>query len=196
MQSLLSKRVCECVASIWRNCGERDTQSSATSETSLNPFVDSNDFQISTSLGPRQSFYFHFIFGTNLLLFTANVALFFDILGHDIGSDNLLLKGFDIVGLTAQFGSQFCAILSCFIFSKVAYAISSKCLEMKKIFARVNEAGMNMTEWGTFLDGLVNSNEHYLTDNDRAEIAESGTPHLTTLKKTRYLVCEKSEKLN
>ena len=31
------------------------------------------------------------------------------------------------------------------------------------------------------LDDLVR--EHYLTDGDRAEIAESGTPHLTTLKK-------------
>ena len=180
-----SKRVCECVASIWRNCGERDAQSSATSETSLNPFVDSNNFQISTFLGPRQSFYFHFIFGTNLLLFTANVALFFDILGHDIGSDNLLLKGFDIVGLTAQFGSQFCAILSCFIFSKVAYAISSRCLKMKEIFACVNrDAYANRSSWDTFLNYLnYLVNQHYLTDNDVAEIAESGTPHLTTLKK-------------
>ena len=179
-----SKNVCECVASIWRNCGEREARSSATRESSLNPFVDSNDYEISTSLGPRQSFYFHLIFWANLILFTANVVVFFIILKDDIGSKDILMKVLDIVGLAAQFGSQFCAILSCFIFSKVAYAISRKCLEMKKVFSWVNRrAGINSISWNLFLDCLVNSNEHYLTDDDRAEIAESGTPHLTTLKK-------------
>ena len=177
------KNVCECVASIWRNCGERGAQSSAVGETPLNPFVDSNDSEISTSLGPRQYFYFHLIFWTNLL-FTAKVVVFFTILKDDIGSKDFSMTVLDIAGFAAQFGSQFCAILSCFIFSKVAYAISSKCLEMKKVFSWVNRrAGINHISWNLFLDRLVNSNEHYLTNNDRAEIAESGTPHLTTLKK-------------
>ena len=53
---------------------------------------------------------------------------------------------------------------------------------MKKTFAWVNRrAGANIISWDTFLNYLVN--QHYLTDNDVAEIAESGTPHLTTLKK-------------
>ena len=175
------KSVCECVASIWRKCGEREARSSAVGETPLNPFVDSNESVISTSLGPRQSFYFHLIFWANLLLFAANVGVLITILIDQIGSKNRLLQGFDIAGLVAQLGSRFCAILSCFIFSKVVYAVSSRCLEMKNIFARVNE--VNMTEWNTFLNSLVNSNQHYLTNGDIAEIAESGTRRLTTLRK-------------
>ena len=112
--------------------------------------------------------------------------MFFTILKDDIGSKDLSMTVLDIARFAAQFGSQFCAILSCFIFSKVAYAISRKCLEMKKVFSWVNRrAGINNISWNLFLDRLVNSNEHYLTNDDRAEIAESGTPHLTTLKKTR-----------
>ena len=55
---------------------------------------------------------------------------------------------------------------------------------MKQVFSWVNRrAGINNISWNLFLDCVVNSNEHYLTNDDRAEIAESGTPHLTTLKK-------------
>ena len=176
-----SRSVCECVAWIWRKCGEGEARSSAVGETPLNPFVDSNKSVTSTSLEPRQSFYFHFIFWANLTLFFASVGVFITIVRDSIGSKNHLLYGLDIAGLVTQFGSQFCAILSCFIFSKVVYAVSSRCSEMKNIFARVNE--VNMTEWNTFLDGLVNSNQHYLTRIDIDRIAESGTPRLTTLKK-------------
>ena len=98
----------------------------------------------------------HFIFWTNLLLFTANIAVFFKILRHDIGSENFWLKMFDIAGLTAQFGSQFCAILSCFIFSKIPYAISSKCLDM----TWVNEAGVNGTHFWMAWWTLVSTTSH------------------------------------
>ena len=70
------KRVCNCVASIWKRCGEREAQSSAIRETPLNHFVDSNEFKISTLLGPRQSFYFHLIFWANIILFAAGVVVF------------------------------------------------------------------------------------------------------------------------
>ena len=138
-----------------------------------------NENNTSTSLGPRQSFYFHLIFIANLGVFFASVGVFIKILVDRISSKNPVLEGLDIAGLVTQFGSQFCAILSCFIFSKVVYAVSSKCLKMEKIFARVND----MTEWNTFLNDLVNCNEHYLIDYDRGKILESDTRHLTTLKK-------------
>ena len=177
-----SEMVCNRVASIWKRCGESEAQSSAIRETPLNPFVDSNEFKISTLLGPRQSFYFHLIFWANIILFAASVVVFFKIVANRIYSKNPLLHGLDIAGLATQFGSQFCAILSCFIFSKVVYAVSSRCLKMKEIFAWVNrDAYANRLSWDTFLNYLVN--QHYLTDNDVAKIAESGTPHLTTLKK-------------
>ena len=105
------KRVCNCVASIWKRCGEREAQSSAIRETPINPFVDSNEFKISTLLGPRQSFYFHLIFWANIILFAASLVVFFKILAGRIDSKNPLLYGLDIAGLVTQFGSQFCAIL-------------------------------------------------------------------------------------
>ena len=173
-----SEMVCNRVADIWRKFGEKEARSSAIGEMPLNPFVDSsNENNTSTSLGPRQFFYFHLIFIANLALFLASVGVYTKILVDRIGSKNPVLEGVDIAGVVTQFGSQFCAILSCFIFSKVVYAVSSKCLKMKKIFARVND----MTEWNTFLNDLVN--EHYLTNDDKGEIVESGTRHLTTLKK-------------
>ena len=172
-----SERVCECVADIWRRLGEKEAQSSAIREMPLNPFVDSDENSTSTSLGPRQFFYFHLIFIANLAVFFASVGVFIKILVDRTSSKNPVLEGVDIAGLVTQFGSQFCAILSCFIFSKVVYAVSSKCLKMEKIFARVND----MTEWNAFLNDL--GNDHYLTDDDKGEIVESGTRHLTTLKK-------------
>ena len=66
---------CKHLEKLWR----KRSSVCAVGETPLNPFVDSNDSEISTSLGPRQSFYFHLIFWTSLILFTANVVVFFTI---------------------------------------------------------------------------------------------------------------------
>ena len=174
-----SRHICDCVANIWKKCGQEDAQSSANNEELLNPFIDSNESPYSTSLQPRQSFYFHLIFWMNLLIFAAGVVVFFIILADRIDSKDNLLKIFDITGLTAQFGSQFCAIMSCFIFSKVAYAVSSRYLQMEKSFDKVNqEAGV--AQWNVFLTEL--ETDHYIKPTDRRTIAESDTPHLTTLK--------------
>lgn len=174
-----SRQLCDCVANIWRRCGQEDAKSSAKDEELLNPFVDSNGSPHSTSLQPRQSFYFHLFLWMNLLIFTAGVLVFAFMLADLIGSKNNLLKILDIIGLTAQFASQFCAILSCFIFSKVAYAVSSRCLWMEELFKRVNqEAGV--AQWNIFLTEL--ETDHYIKPTDRRTIAESDTRHLTTLK--------------
>ena len=75
-----------------------------------------NESEISTCLGPRQFFYF-IIFWASLTLLFATVGVFIIIVIDCISSKNLLLQGLDIAGLATQFGSQFCTILSCFIFS-------------------------------------------------------------------------------
>ena len=177
-----SRKLCDCIANIWRKCGEQDAQSSANNEELLNPFVDSNQSPHSTSLRPRQSFYFHLIFWVNLFIFVAGVVVFFIILADRIGSKDHRLEIVDIAGLIAQFGSQFCAILSCFIFSKMAYAVSSRCLGMERLFSRVNQmVGVpRCRRWNEFLAELERN--HYIKDQDRQVIAGSDTPHLTTLK--------------
>ena len=75
--STCSRQLCDCVANIWKKCGQEDAQSSANNEELLNPFIDSNESPYSTSLQPRQSFYFHLIFWMNLLIFAAGVVVFF-----------------------------------------------------------------------------------------------------------------------
>ena len=117
----------------------------------INPFfdeeytVDENDLTNpniklrSALITPEQSGYFQFIFWLNFLIYTAGVVLFFTLSAGRIISDGSALEVIDIVGLVAQFFSQFCAILSCFIFSKVAYAVSNRCLDLTKcIFPMVN----------------------------------------------------------
>jgi hypothetical protein len=47
----------------------------------------------------------------------------------------------DASGLTFQFASQFCAILSCFIFSKVAYSVRTTCTQkLPELFSEVEHA--------------------------------------------------------
>ena len=111
-------------------------------------------------------------------MFISCTVVFFIILADEIGSNTPWMEGIDIAGLAAQFGSQFCAILSCFIFSKVAYAVSTICDDMGKKFARVNRRADDES-WDMLLNELRNA--HYIPDDN--EIAQSRTPHLTTLKK-------------
>ena len=164
---------CDGVKNICGWFGEHNSR-----EEPLNPFIDSKELPISTLLKRKQSFCFHVIFWANLAVFISCTVVFFIILADEIGSNTPWMEGIDIAGLAAQFGSQFCAILSCFIFSKVAYAVSTICDDMGKKLARVNRRADDES-WDMLLNELRNA--HYIPDDN--EIAQSRTPHLTTLKK-------------
>lgn len=48
-------------------------------------------------------------------------------------------ESIDAMGLTFQFVSQLCAILSCFIFSKVAYSVGTACVDqLPELFKQVD----------------------------------------------------------
>ena len=123
----------------------------------LSPFKDSDEngqhyIVKATHLSTRQTLYFHVIFWFNLVMYISNVAVFYCILGTEIASHGKnYLRVIDIVGLTAQFGSQFCAILSCFIFSKVAYAVSNECIAMSDKF-KTADVRIGSNEWNTLRD--------------------------------------------
>ena len=90
----------------------------------LSPFSD--EF----SLKKKQSSYFFIIFLVNIFVYLGSVVVFFTIFGQLIDrSDSAFHKSVDSLGLVSQFISWFCAILSCFIFSKVAYSVANICID-------------------------------------------------------------------
>ena len=113
----------------------------------LNPFPQTTHMPTDrryykrTVLKNRQTFYFAFIFILNVLLFAANVSVLYYILhnedripehmkyhlSHKNYTEQVLI---DYIGFATLFSSQYCAIMSCFIFSKVAYAVTIECGEM------------------------------------------------------------------
>ena len=99
----------------------------------LNPFYDDEIKGLdrkfkSTPLKSRQSCYYYFVFYFNIILFSSSVVIFFWLFRARLDySDKSVKHYIDIIGLTCQFYSWFCATLSCFIFSKVAYAIVNIC---------------------------------------------------------------------
>lgn len=131
-------RACEHYASLWKWCGEKYSSSSASTGNLLSPFIDGEENDKATHLRPRQTFYFYAIFWFNFMMFIGSAVVFGLYLSAEIVSHNYGLRDLDFVGLAAQFAPQFCAILSCFIFSKVAYAISNKCIAMKDTFKTAN----------------------------------------------------------
>jgi hypothetical protein len=89
----------------------------------VDPFTlnQKNDF---TVLSGEQIFYFYLILFLNLIVFVGSLVLFYTLFHMRYNkSDDQLDLFYDIGGLTSQFYSWLCAIVSCFIFSRVAYAV-------------------------------------------------------------------------
>ena len=151
----LCDKVCQYHADLWKWCGEKDFKSSASTGDILSPFKDldgdGEHIVKATHLRARQTFYFHVIFWFNLVMYISSIVVFYIILNTEIASHGYVLRDIDITGLTAQFGSQFCAILSCFIFSKVAYAVSNKCIAMSDEF-KTADVRIGSNEWNNLRD--------------------------------------------
>ncbi len=95
---------------------------------------------LSSLVTPKQCVYFQSIFVLNFSVYLVNVALLIVILHRQIASLNITLEAIDLLGLIAQLVSQFSALMSCFIFSKVAYAVSNHCLDFTRcIFPHITE---------------------------------------------------------
>ena len=110
----------------------------------LQPFDDSavnSNISKSTLLKPIQSFYFSMIYLLNLSLYFGSLFIFIFIIINRVTTDDMTNKSIDISGLLFQFSSQFCAIQSCFIFSKVAYAVSNRCDDVLGKFVKTDVSG-------------------------------------------------------
>ena len=114
----------------------------------LNPFPQTADhpdeqnvYYKGVVFQSKEKLYFYLILSFNLLLFVANIGVLSLIvhmayhiphildhpLSHNIERSYVTQTVIDYVGYVALFGSQYCAIISCFIFSKVAYGVTMKC---------------------------------------------------------------------
>ena len=165
LRKLVVKPFKKGVEAIWNYCGENPKPLSA--GVLLSPFKDSNE-NTATTLSPKQSFYFMTIFIMNILLYGGNVVLLFVIYHKTIvKSQNIIDKKqqqMDVFGLAFQFASQLCAIISCFVFSKVAYRVKSICTQnLPELFERVDKA-TNIS--GANENIIFLKEKEYITDAD------------------------------
>ena len=106
----------------------------------LNGKIDPRDRNIKfipVYLYAKHLFCFYFFFFLNLLVYASNVALLFIIVKKEADDNYPTYELIDYFGLAAQLSSQYCAIISCFIFSKVAYAITIRCHKMLEQYERI-----------------------------------------------------------
>ena len=124
-------------------CNKRDCLCPYEGKPILNPFSLTPDedgqkeYYKRVLLCPSQNYCFHFIFLLILILFAANVVVPFQMLAkqdhikHSLSHNKIKIyegqRDIDYVGFVTLFSSQYCAIISCFIFSKVAYAVTIEC---------------------------------------------------------------------
>ncbi len=87
---------------------------------------------LSSLLTPTQCVYFQSIFWFNFSVYVVNVVLLAIIVQQELATFKPVLEAFDLLGLIAQLVSQLAALMSCFIFSKVAYAVSNQCLDFAR----------------------------------------------------------------
>ena len=99
------------------------------------PTVVTNQGQ-PTLLRPVQARRFHLMFWFTVLLYVSNTVVFIVHLSDLISPDHVK-EDIDILGLTMHLSAQLGVIPCCFIFSKVAYAVSTKCLHLEKEFKAV-----------------------------------------------------------
>lgn len=141
----------------------------------LSPFHDHK------ALNWKQVCIFWAIFTFNCALYVGSAVVFFIIFSKELDKNaSKKMKFWDAFGLVSQFVSWFCAILSCFIFSKLAHTISNKCVNdlfqhlkevnkmgiKKDIYATLNEKfGLNMsqrdTDKNTFFEVMKDLDREY-----------------------------------
>ena len=139
-------------------------------EEIFSPFDDTdNDFS-STKFKPAQAVYFYFIYIFNLVLYFTNLGLLSVIMHNRISTNDLVQYYLDSSGLIFQMSSQFCAIQSCFIFSKVAYMVSTQLEQLVNEFNKVNIADADIT----LIQNPENELHKFTNDEIIEELGEGG----------------------
>jgi hypothetical protein len=126
------RRLYRRVLQYWSKSNRRDDEFESGDIITIDPFAWRREKDL-TSLESGQIFYFYLILILNLTVYFAGVGIFFTLFHRRFNhSDDWNLIS-DIGGLAAQTYSWLCAIVSCFIFSKVAYAVRN--MSANQLFA-------------------------------------------------------------
>ena len=116
----------------------------------INPFFngkqDSKDFK-PANLHAKQLLCFYAVFFANLLLYAGNVGTVVAIVVIEINKKTIKWEwNIDYIRLLAQLASQYCAIISCFLFSKVAYAVTLHCHNQSEEYQRIIDQNLPENE--------------------------------------------------
>ena len=158
-------------------------------ETYLLPFDDSADNEQSTPLKAVQSQYFNIIYVLNLFLYFGTLGVFLTIITNRVTTPNLKDRSIDITGLLFQFLSQFCVIHSCFIFSKIAYAVSNRCDNVMNKFKKTDKSEGNFCR-SRYIEQLL-AESHLAV---RSLQQKQGKDYTKALKNARFEVLRKIDK--
>ena len=117
---------------------------------SLEPFCIDEEIDISTKIYLPESIYFIVILVSNLVLWAACVGVFwtahFEKEHYYEGEGVRLSRCMEVAGFWMYMYSLLCTIVSCFIFSKVAYSVNYRCLELYKGFIKPPD-NINTLDW-------------------------------------------------
>ena len=149
-------------------------------EEIFSPFDDTNNNLSSTKFKPAQAVYFYLIYIFNLLLYLTNLGLLSVIMYNRISTNDLVQYYLDSSGLIFQMSSQFCAVQSCFIFSKVAYMVSTQLEQLVNEFNKVNIADI------TVIQNPENELHEFRNDEIIEELGQGGDQD-----KVRYFVLQR-----
>ena len=120
----------------------------------LDPFCfddkDKELMKISTKLYLPESLYFFCLFVLNLLLWIACFVLFSVYhfgkpfyTNEDNKDFKYTLPGIEAFGFAMYMYSLLCTIVSCFVFSKIAYSVTHRCLDLYEDFEKPQEKNKN-----------------------------------------------------
>ncbi len=140
----------------------------------LLPFCDTGNQ--STNLSGIQQTFFLFFYCLNLLFYVTSLVVFIIIMVKKLRRTEVtsqLDKDINETGLVCQFLAQFCAIQSCFIFSKVAYGISNKCTNLYQEFKKydqLNDNDFRRYLWFTNKLPDDHDNDQWPSDNNNFQV--------------------------
>ena len=179
---------------MWRKCdGKKESDDTARKQlisgVQLNPFCDEVNDNDSTMLTSKQSVYYNLVFLLNFFIFAASFCIFFILFNiHYNHNDTHFRVAVNVTGLVSQFYSWLCAILSCFIFSKVAYAVIN--LSYKQLYSSLEYVCLNdFTEESTqsIITELQKKMKFSIPNNEEMDYLKDCLLHLPYLERLKEI---------
>ena len=119
----------------------------------------------STTLHLPESLYFILLWILNISLWSAGVGLFVTWHYYKDYYPSNLLYGVEVAGFSIYMYSLLCTIASCFIFSKLAYSVSERCLKLGNDIKRVLDSNNVTVDFPSLMEA-----DDYFTQQAQATL--------------------------